>query len=343
MDAGSGMVLVVLAFVIFLLTGIVVFLLMRRTPPANDGLTAGLESLKADLLAGQLEGLVSLRTSLDSAGSMIGQRLDQNNKTLDSRLAMFGEIENKLGSLQHQANNMERIGNNIQSLTELLKPPQIRGRVGEMLLENLIAEILPRSLYETQFQFSDGGRVDVVVKLADRYLPIDSKFPLESFQRLIDSDNDPKMEKEFIRVVKKHVDDISRRYVRPGENTTDVAIMYIPSEAVYMSFVSRISDGFEYALDHKVVPSSPGHLYAFLASLAMMFRQAGLGADSRRLAAGLQELTDSVDRLNRFHERMEGSLRSFSSALEKARLETNSMNGRLLKLNEPVESAEISS
>ena len=298
-------------------------------------LDSSLEHLKVELINQQMEGLVSLRESLDSANRIVNERLAEGNTALDRRMAVFAEIENKLGQLATQAENIESIGKNIQSLSDLLKPPKVRGGLGEILLENLLAQILPSALYQTQYRYAGGQRVDAVIKVGEMLLPVDSKFPLESFQRYL-ADGDRASRRELDQAFRKHIDDISGKYIRPDEGTADIALMYIPSEAVYYQFVSRRdNEGLEYAMASKVIPSSPGHLYAFLASLSALYRQVGLTSDSRRLLHGLDNLTEALSRLERLHERLEGSLRSMTASLSKAREESKVMAFQLDRLQEP--------
>ena len=313
----------------------------RGSPGVTDRIELAFEKLKRELLEKQLEGLVSLRDSMDSAGRLMNERLAEGTGAIDKRMDLLADIENRLGQLQTQAENIEAVGRNIQSLSDLLKPPQLRGGLGEMLLENLLAQILPKSLYEMQHRFPDGRRVDAVVKLADRLLPIDSKFPLEGFQRLSAEPDSSDARKSFVRSLKKHVDDISDRYLKPDEDTTEIAIMYVPSEAVYYRFVADDSDnGFAYALSKNVIPSSPGHLYAFLATLSAVYAQAGLSGDSRRLTAGLSNLSDAVERLNRLHQRMESSVRALTTTLARGHDEIGGMTTQLQHLREPASSEE---
>ncbi len=334
--------LLVAAIVINLTASVWLITVWRRQ--SGDRSSATVEALlatwKADLVSGQMDGLLALRQTLDNANKMINDRLAEGTIALDRRMSVISAIENKLGELSAQAKNIEAIGNNIQSLSELLRPPKLRGILGEMLLDNLLGQILPKTMYETQYSLRGGQRVDAIIKLGDRLLPIDSKFPLESFQRLISdrkkTDQTAASTKEFALAVRKHIDSICAKYVRPDEQTTDFAIMYIPAEDVYYEFISdEANDSLQYALSHKVIPSSPGHLYGFLASLAAVYVEAGLTGDHRRLIHGLNELAGSVQALAKLNERMNGSLRSAMLNLDKSQDELQRIDGRLKRMMEP--------
>jgi len=328
-----------------LLLAAVVWVGMQFRSKAGDDRTTRLESavelLKAELISRQAESLMQLRDSLDSANKIVNDRLAEGTQSLDRRMSVLGEIENRLGQLARQTDNIETIGRNIQSLSDLLRPPKLRGNVGEMLLDNLLNQILPPSMHETQYRFEDGARVDAIVRIADRLLPIDAKFPLESFERLRLDPKDPTHQKAFVQAFKRHADEIAGKYIRPREETTDFALMYVPAEAVYYQLIAEESqEAFQYALARRVIPSSPGHLYAFLASVVAMYGEmAGLGGgattESRRLRDGLLELAETADRLAGFHTRMESSLRALAGGFDRARAELDKARSQLEKLRSP--------
>jgi len=324
---------------------VLVWIAVRLRPSQADQVTTHLESavavLKADLITKQTESLLALRQSIDSANRLINERLAEGTMSLDRRMAVLGEIETHLGKLTVQADNIEAVGRNIQSLSDLLRPPQLRGAVGEMLLENILAQILPSTAYEMQYRFIDGLRVDAVIRLGDRLLPIDAKFPIETYQRLQQEPDNENLERQFSLTLRKHIDDIAAKYIRPAEKTLDFAVMYIPAEAVYFQLVTQSPlDTFEYALSKRVIPSSPGQLYAFLATVAALHAEvavAGLevSESSRQIRTGLDQLAETTTRLARFHQRMEGSLRALNVGFDKARLELDQIRLQVEKLRQP--------
>ncbi len=314
--------------------------LRRKGPDQTLQLQAMVDSLKAELVSRQMEGLVALRESLDTASRGLNERLAEGTTAMDRRLGVVTEIEHRLGQLQRQTQQIEEIGKNIQALSDLLKPPKLRGGLGELLLENLLGQILPTALFQMQYAFRDGARVDAVIRLGDRMLPVDSKFPLEAFERMQVSGENEQTDREFRKAIKGQIDSIAAKYLRPDEGTTDFAVMYIPSEAVYYRLVSDAgSELLAYALSKRVIPSSPGHLYAFLASVAAIYTEAGLAGNTRRLTAVLHALRESVEKLESAHERMAGSARMLSLNLDKARSETGEMQTQLESLRDGPEVA----
>ena len=332
--------IILLAAVVVNLMLTIGFFLFLRNRNVEVPLSNSLLELKSELISKQMEGLVSLRASLDNAHQVLNERLSDGNRSIDQKLTVISEIENKLGQLSTQTSNLEIIGKNIQSLSDILKPPKMRGQFGEILLENLLREILPEALLEFQYPFNDGVRVDVVIKLMKKLLPIDSKFPLESFHRFISADSDTeekkKAEKEFTQALKRHIDAIAVKYLKPEEQTTDFAVMYLPSEAVYNQMLSAEHEElFRYALSKKVIPSSPGHLYGFLASISAIYAEAGLSTDSRKFVELLTTVQETVSKLNDINERVAGSLRSALKNVDKSKEELTIVTQHIQSSLEP--------
>ena len=342
----TTLTLILLAILAVAVFGVWWQLRRMRSDDSSVRLESTLELLKAELISRQAESLTQLRGSLDSANKIVNDRLAEGTQSLDRRMSVLGEIENRLGQLARQTDNIETIGKNIQSLSDLLRPPKLRGNVGETLLDNLLGQILPPTMHESQYRFEDGSRVDAIVRVSDRLLPIDAKFPLESFERLREKPDDPACQKGFAQAFKRHVDEIAGKYIRPREKTTDFALMYVPAEAVYYQLISdENQETFQYALAHRVIPSSPGHLYAFLASVVAMYGEmaalgGGASEESRRLRDGLKELAETAERLAGFHSRMESSLRALSGGFDRARAELDKARVELEKLRSPWETSD---
>ena len=321
--------LVILVAVVLNIVITIVLLLRNNTNTSENTSLQLLSELKSELTNKQLEGLLSLKESVEKANDTLYSKLAEGNAVIDRRLTIIHEIENKLGQLSTQTKNLESIGKNIQSLSDILKPPKMRGQFGEILLENLLREILPDALLDFQYTLKNNVRVDAIVKLNERLIPIDSKFPLESFNRLLDASQEPekiKLEKEFAQAIKKHIDTISDKYIVPDENTTEFALMYLPSEAIYSHLLSHEQEElFQYSLRKKVIPSSPGHLYGFLASISAIYREAGISSGSRKFSELIHALQDNVTKLIDSQERANGSLRSAIKTVDKSKESLASM------------------
>ncbi len=192
--------------------------------------------------------------------------------------SMLTAVHEKLGSLAKASEQITELGKDIIGLQDILKAPKLRGGLGEYFLKDLLSQVLPEKNFETQYRFRDGTVVDAVVKVGDRIVPIDSKFPLESFQRMIQADGPQRKEaekREFIKSAKKRIDEIAGKYIKEEENTYDFAMMYVPAENVYYETIitDNLSDKkYEiaaYAREKKVILVSPNSLYSYLMSIIL--------------------------------------------------------------------------
>ena len=208
------------------------------------------------------------------AGQRWREQSDALSKTVGERIAdttrVFGEVKEDLGRLTQRTEQIQEVGKNISSLQDLLRAPKFRGGFGELLLERLLADILPHDNYSLQYKFRSGETVDAVIQIGGNLVPIDSKFPLEDFERIVAAESEEEQEalrKQFTRTIRRHIDNVTK-YILPDENTFDFALMYIPAENIYYETMLRGQAGeseiFSYALQKRVIPVSPNSFYAYL-------------------------------------------------------------------------------
>ena len=208
------------------------------------------------------------------AGQKWREQSDALSKTVGERISdttrVFGEVKEDLGRLTQRTEQIQEVGKNISSLQDLLRAPKFRGGFGELLLERLLADILPHDNYSLQYKFRSGETVDAVIRIGGNLVPIDSKFPLEDFERIVAAESEEEQEalrKQFTRTIRRHIDNVTK-YILPDENTFDFALMYIPAENIYYETMLRGQSGeseiFSYALQKRVIPVSPNSFYAYL-------------------------------------------------------------------------------
>jgi DNA recombination protein RmuC len=234
---------------------------------------------------------------MQDAQKTMGQRLDDASRAVT-------EVHGQLGALGEAARRMEQVGRDMAGLEQILRAPKIRGGLGEILLERLLAEILPTESYRLQHSFRSGDKVDAAIVVADRMVPVDSKFPLENFRRMLEeSDEDRRRQsrRAFLKDVRGRVDEIARKYILPDESTFEFALMYIPAENVYYEVILRDEAGDDsllgYALDRRVVPVSPNSFYAYLQVILLGLRGLRIEQNAREILAALGRLQGDAARL----------------------------------------------
>lgn len=318
--------IIIFSSVILILLIVLIFLLLKRPVGDSGNMSSQLLDLKNQLtllqtnqLENQTKSLLEQQKLLNQTQSILSEQLKnvtdnvsqgQGNITSSLRMTVgvIQEIQKKLGSLETTTQHIQEIGKDISSLQEILQAPKLRGNLGEYLLEELLKDILPASNYEMQYSFKDNTKVDAIIKLGKGLVPVDSKFPLESFQRLISAEDElekKKFKKEFIVSVKNRIDEISNKYIKPDENTFEFGLMYIPAENVFYEII--ISDSLsekqyellKYAIDRHVIPVSPNTFYAYLMAIAYGLKGFKIEQETKQL---INQLAGIQNQFNSFYQ-----------------------------------------
>lgn len=229
------------------------------------------------------------------------------NKTVQNQfgqsMKVFNEVTERLAKLDEQHKQVAGFAEQLEELQNVLKNPKQRGILGEYYLETLLKNVFPPGVYEMQYPFKDGIIVDAVIKVKDKIIPIDSKFSLENYNRIIE-ERDPlekeRLEKVFKQDLKNRIDETSK-YVRPEEGTLDFAFMFIPAEGIYYDLlVNQVGgikintrDLIEYAfIEKKVHIVSPT---TFLAHLKMVLQ----GLRAMQMEESTKEIIKRVEELRK--------------------------------------------
>lgn len=260
----------------------------------GQALDGNAQSIQQQL--GQLLGHVNERLRENAEVLNLTQR--SLGERLDNAARVVGSVERSLGGLEEANRKIFEVGKDIASLHEILRAPKLRGGLGEFFLEDLLAQILPPQHFSMQHGFRSGEKVDAVIKLGAALVPVDAKFPLENFKRILEAASEEeknRAKKQFAADVRKHIDAIAGKYILPDEGTYDFALMYIPAENVYYETIIK-DDGADeknltqYAMAKRVVPVSPNSLYAYLQAIVLGLR--GMKIEDRA-----QEIIQYLSRL----------------------------------------------
>lgn len=253
-----------------------------------------------------------------------GSRQDRQslNERLDNAARVIGDVQRSIGE-------MSEIGRGMKDLQDFLRNPKVRGNMGEHILNELLAQILPRDSFHLQYAFKSGEKVDAAIKTAGGIIPIDSKFPMENFRKMMSAESGPasaqgsseakkEFEKLFVRDVKIHIDSISKKYILTDEGTMDYALMYIPSEGVYYEIVNN-GELFDYASTHRILPVSPTTFYAYLRAILMSF-------EGQKIEAKAKEILSSLRAIQKDYGKVEENL----GVLQKHMTNASNMMGNVL-------------
>ena len=276
--------------------------------------------------------------------TLISQRISEID--LGSRQS-FERLKQDIGKLSEATKQMLEVGKTISSLEDLLKPPKIRGGMGETFLEELLNQILPHNYFEFQHSFKNGDKVDAIIRLGGKMVPVDAKFPLEQFRNIIENSNEAERKlarRSFIRDVKKHIDDIANKYILPDEKTFDFALMYIPAENVYYEAVIKEEDEeglYSYALKKKVIPVSPNSFYAYLQVIIHGLKGMSIEAHAREIINHLERLKGDEKRFKDEFEVLGSHLSNARKKYEDADKLLNRFEEKLLSTGDVEDSPQL--
>jgi DNA recombination protein RmuC len=294
--------------------------------------------------------------------------MNELNRTVDSKLGestkmvqsavttqftesqkLIREITRELTEVKETGKQVVSFADQLQSLQDILKNPKQRGVLGEYFLETLLKNVLPEGSYGLQYGFPDGSKVDAVIFVKDKIIPIDSKFSLENYNRLAEEKNQSereRLERLFKSDIKNRIDETSK-YIQPNNNTLDFAIMFIPSETIYydltISQVGNIKvntqDLIEYAAGKRVSIVSPNSFYAFLQTILQGLKMFKIEERTKDIIKNVEKLDKHIGAFDEFMKSLGNSLGSTVNHYNKAYKELGKVNKDVLKITG--ESSEI--
>ncbi len=250
----------------------------------------------------------------------LGERLSAMEKTVESSLresrqtlqqsthAAYQQIERFTSNITSLAKGVEemreRVGK-VVTFQDMFKAPKTKGRWGEAQLNHILGQYYDRDLWQEQFTFQNGEAVDAVLFLPNKLkLPIDSKLRFENFEKMVSVEDELEKEmhkKDFIHDVKEEIDKISTKYVQPQEDTTEVAIMFIPAESVYYEIVNNLKneDLTDYGWRKRVVLTSPNTLYITLTAFSYLYSQDQLRKETANIIKRLEQIKIDAEKLRK--------------------------------------------
>jgi len=288
-------------------------------------------SLKEQFVSFQLEinkELLAARNEITNSKDIITQNTIKAIETIKD----IGSIISKITQQQEE---VQKLG---QSLKDILQVPKLRGNYGEIVLEEMLEKVLPKGVWEKQYSIDGREKVDAVIKLKDVIIPIDAKFPREDYNKYLDASSPEEKEKywkSFENAVKKQIKDIKEKYLKPEKGTSEFALMFIPSEAIYYetiaeeNYLGHPSEIYKCALENNVFPVSPNTFYAFLQVILIAVRNVEIIKNVKRLQEGLKTLQKSFESFCRKFEEIGEKIDKAQNAYKLGKSHIDSYKGNL--------------
>lgn len=308
------MLIAVIVLGVLVLALLAVVVLQLRTPK-NDSNASLL--LKQDLTK-LSDDITQLK---DGVQKQLNEQLTTSNKQIASQSAasikILQEVTEKLTKLEGTNKNVGDIANELKTLQNVLQNPKQRGVIGEFYLEQILKNTLPPGAYQLQYKLGEGLIVDAAIVLDDRILPLDSKFSLENYNRLLEAkpDEQPLLAKLFKEDLKRRIDETAK-YILPGKGTLDQALMFIPSEAIYYDLLAnKVGLGnvsgrnlMQYAAEKKVTVVGPSTLSAMLQTIMQGLRSIEIHKDTEKIRKNIEQLQKHLIAHNAYMQKLGSSL-----------------------------------
>jgi DNA recombination protein RmuC len=310
---------ILLVIVIFVLAGMgaAVFLMSRKLRDFQDAQAND-------------KGIIMINQNLQGMSERLDQTTSKISDRLDKAAHVIMGVQKELGTVQERFKGFEEFN-------ELLHP-KMRGNIGEQILEDMLAQVFPQEQFGLQHKFKDGQTVDAVVLTRGGIVPIDSKFPLENFKQLTRASTDQERalaSREFVKAVRKHIDDIAKKYILPEEGTVNFAVMYVPSENVYYHIITDEEGGLmDHARAKSVLITSPHGFFNFLRVILM-------GLERSRLQEQAQKIWDILKGVELEAKRFGEPLGVLAKHLTNAKSSMEDLNSRYGKLTGKLEQVHL--
>jgi DNA recombination protein RmuC len=350
----------------------------ERLVNLSSGLQAKQDELRAELLTRVMERLgeqgranhETIQNTLHSIGQQIGASIDALSRTTDTRLEqitgrvnerleegfkktndIFTTVMARLATIDEAQRKIDGLTSNVVSLQELLGDKRSRGAFGELQLEALVRNLLPPSAYAFQHALTNGTRVDCVLMLPEPtgMVAVDAKFPLENYHRMFDWDlaegDRAAAYRQFKADVRKHVDDISERYIIAGE-TSDGAVMFVPAEAVFAEIHAHHPETVDYAMQRRVWIVSPTTMMAVLNTARAVLKDVETRLQVHIIKDELSKLGKEFGRFDQRMRKLAEHIRQAHQDAEDVRITSDKISRRFsqierVELEQPASLAQL--
>ncbi len=325
-------------------------IMQQQLEGLRDQMRSGQEG-HSNLLQKQLESLQNqLNDRLKDGHELVSASQKNVSERLDSATKVVGDLQGKLGKLEEANARMLEVGQDIRSLQEILKSPKLRGNLGEFLLSDLLGQILPKENFQLQYAFKNNDKADAVVRIGEKLVSVDAKFPLENFQRMVDATEESEKKqfrKTFVSDVRKHIDAIAAKYIRPTEGTFDFALMYVPAENIYYEVIIKdeAAEGEHVlatrAMMKRVIPVSPNTLYVYLNTIVLGLKGLQIEKRAHEIFNDLARLGNDLNKIQETFRKVGVHLHNAQNSYDDTQHRMGRFSDRMERLHGKTESAAV--
>ena len=264
-------------------------------------------------------------------------------KQFESSNKVIKEVTSELEKIKGTNEQVLGFANQMKTLEKILSNQKQRGILGEIQLENLLSNVLPPELFSMQYSFNSGEAVDAIVKVGDFIIPIDAKFSLDNYNKMIESEDKMEienLERSFKEDIKKRIDETSK-YIRPNEKTTDYAYMFIPADGLYQDLLnSRVGtlkinskDLVSYAYTKKVMIVSPMSLFPMLQITVKALHNMKVERSIEDIQKNIEKLSNHMNAYKDAHDSLGKTIRTVVNHFNKSSKEFNKIDKDIIKIS----------
>jgi DNA recombination protein RmuC len=322
--------IILLLILVVIGLGLLFFLLFKRKTESEDN-----------------QSLLMLQQQLSQLSQVLDSKLSESAKAVQDQFSqsakIIRDVTEKLTKLDGTTKQVIGFAGQLQSLENVLTNPKQRGILGEYYLETVLKNVLPPKAYQMQYEFDDGEVVDAVIFIKDKLIPIDSKFSLENYNRIVQEKDEverAKLEKQFKTDLKKRIDETAK-YIKPDKGTMDFAFMFIPAEGVYYDLlVNQVGaikvntrDLIEYAFQDKhVIIVSPTSFHAYLQTVLQGLRALQIEESAKGIRKGVERLDKHLKSYGEYMQKLGNNLGTTVNMYNQAGKEWGKINKDVINI-----------
>ena len=314
----------------------------------SNNLTNQVQDIRKEISENSEKSRVEIESKLQNINKEISEfqisSKTQMQKQFSDSNKIIKEVTVELEKIKGTNEQVLSFANQMKTLEKILGNQKQRGIFGEIQLENLLSNVLPPEIFQMQYSFKDGGIVDAIVKVSDNIIPIDAKFSLDNYNKMIESSDENEinlLEKKFKEDIKSRIDETAK-YIRPQEKTLDYAFMFIPADGLYQDLLNsrvgslkiRSKELVSYAYQKKVMIVSPMSLFPMLQITMKALNNLKFEKSIELVIKNVQNLSDHLITYQTYHNKLGNTLNTVVNHYNRTSDEFKKIDKDVMKISE---------